>query len=241
MPTETPDAKSSGSARVDHKKSDGAKSVVKWERDLSAEESRRFGKWYSFAKTKLSFGFQHLAPEVVPAMADDRTGFAIRFDKIAGWSIPAGILRSAAVVGEDVNKYEYQIQLSLSMYHLTSCSFFGSTWMGSPVTLNNNIFNITETTKSVPIEPPTVRDSTNKPNGFYDHASVPAESKTIEDIAPKTKTIVTRTIVSRVVEVEYQDIIYMISRIIDPTCVAVIEVVLTKISKESKLVVGQYG
>lgn len=246
MPSDAADAKEGPGDRQAAKADNKGLGTSKFKRTPADEESRRFLKWYSFARANMSFGFEHLPPVAVPSMVEDRTGYAVRFEKITGWSIPAGILKAITAIQEDVGKYDYKLQLSMSMYHLSSNTFFGSTWMGTPVVLNPSIFNITESTTVVPVEEDPVMASLRQSRGkFYGASATPEElaalQKAEKEKEKKTKTVTTKTILSRVVDVDYQDIVYMISRITDPSCVAVIEVVLTKVNKDNKLAVAQYG
>ncbi len=245
MPSVTPDAKDSAGDRRQSSKADSKSAgPKKWKRTPEEEELRRFIKWSSFAKSNMSFGFQHLPPVSVPSMVEDRTGYAMRFEKITGWSIPSGILKTITAIQEDVHNYDYRLQLSMSMYHLSSNTFFGSTWMGTPVVLNSSIFNITETTTVVPIEEdPAISALRKSKGGFYGASATPEQLAAMqkEEKEKKTKTVTTKTILSRVIDVDYQDIVYMISRITDPNCVAVLEIVMTKVNKGNRLVVAQYG
>lgn len=74
------------------------------------------------------------------------------------------------------------------MFHITSGSFFGSTWMGKKVVLNDD-----------------------------------------SDLLHNT------------IEIEYEDIIYIVSRLTDPSCIGVIEIVVSKIDKRKNIGLGQYG
>jgi hypothetical protein len=245
MPSEA-DSKNPPKGGAGKKSDQKGEGINKWKRTPEDEESRRFIKWFSFARSNMSFGFQHLPPVSVPSMVEDRTGYAIRFEKITGWSIPNGIVKAITAIQEDVGKYDYRIQLSMSMYHMTSNTFFGTTWMGTPVQLNPSIFNITESTATVPVEDdPLLSSMRGSKSGFYGTSMTPEQLAALqkEENAKekKTKTITTKTILSRVIDVDYQDLVYMISRITDPNCVAVLEVVLSKVNKDSKLSIAQYG
>jgi len=150
---------------------------------IEDEEDRRNLRWILFAKSKLSFGFHHLGPSKVPKMTDDRRGMCICFEKISGWSIPKNVLKAFGG-----GNYEITAQLSLSMFHLPSNTFFGTTWMGPTISLGNNY-------KKVP----------------------------------------------DVVDFDYSDIVYMISRLADPACFVVIEIVVSKIDSEKNFVLSQFG
>jgi hypothetical protein len=87
-------------------------------------------------------------------------GYSICFDKVGGWSPPNQLIREVRN-----NNYELSLQLSLSFFHTSSKTFFGSTWMGQEV---------------------HVGDSTD------------------------------------VIDFDYSDIVYLISRINDPACIGVV-------------------
>lgn len=147
------------------------------------EESRRNLKWLSFTKIKTSFGFKHLSPAFVPSMASDVRGIAVSFEKVCGWSVPEYVIQEFGK-----GNYEITVQLSLSMFHLNSSSFFGSTWMGPPITLGNG-------------------------NNFS-HDTI---------------------------DFEYTEILYMLTKIVDPSCVGVIEIVVSKFDPKKNLVAAQFG
>jgi hypothetical protein len=152
-------------------------------RNKPLDESYRQGRWQSLLKSKVSFGFHHLSPAHLPSMSEDRHAYALCFEKVSNWSIPDSVLKA---FGDD--DFEITLQLSLSLYHLNSASFFGSTWMGPPISLGNSDRKI-----------------------------------------PKS------------IDFEYTDIVYMISRITDPTCVAVIEIVVSKFDIARNLIAMQFG
>ena len=106
-------------------------------------------------------------------------------EKISGWHVPSEILRN---IGSGSDNFEFSVQLSLSMFHLASSSFFGSTWMG----------------RSVPLD--------------YDD----------EDLAD-------------LIDLEYNEILYLVTRLADPSCVGVVEIVVSRTSVQKKLVTAQYG
>lgn len=146
------------------------------------EESKRNLRWLHFAKSKFSFGFHHLGPSKLPNIAEDRRGISIHFEKICGWNIPKSIFKSSHL------NSEITVQLSLSMFHLPSGTFFGSTWMGPTISLGD----------------------TNRRN-------------------------------STIIDFDYNDIVYIITRVADPTCFAVVEIVVSKIDTTRNLVLEQYG
>lgn len=150
---------------------------------IKSEEARRNLKWVSFTRAKVSFGFQHLSAAYVPAMLDEPRGLCICLDKVSGWSIPAAVLKEFGK-----GDFEITAQLSFSMFHLSSSTFFGTTWMGPSVSLGHGNSDVVKT-----------------------------------------------------IDFEYTDIIYMLSRITDPTCVGIIEVVVSKFDLRKNLVAAQFG
>ena len=148
--------------------------------------TRRNMKWTSFARSKVSFGFKHLAPAYVPSMSSDPRGLAICLDRLVGWSIPANVLREFR--GRSNENFEITARLSLSMFHLNSSSFFGTTWMGPSVSLGNG-------------------DS----------------------------------FVSKAIDFPYPDVIYLTTRIIDPSCIGVVEMILSKQDAANDLILSQCG
>lgn len=184
------DAKSSGRrGGGDSKRGDGAgtggrggMNTVKMMRSRADEEVRRMLRWLSFSKPKTIFGFDHLTPSDVPMMGNKSRGFSVCFDKVVGWRPPALMLRDL-----DSGDLDVSVQLSLSLFHLNSSSFFGSTWMGSPILLT--------------------------------------EGDSIPDV----------------IDFDYNEIVYMISRLTDPSCIGVVEIVASKIDKRKKVIRAQYG
>ena len=146
-------------------------------------ERRRSVKWLSFMRPKIPLGFDRLVPSDLPHMVSRASGIAISFDRIDGWSMPPPMQREVETHG-----YELKAQLSMSLLHLKSSTFYGSTWMGTQI--------------------PLLDDSSRIPERL---------------------------------DMEYGEIVYMVSRIKDPQCVAVVEIVVSKIDPERKVVVGQYG
>jgi len=150
---------------------------------LEQEESRRNLKWILFARSRISFGFHHLGPSQLPNMSGERRGISICFEKVCGWSIPQNVLK---MLGS--GDCELTAQLSLSMFHLPSNTYFGTTWMGPTVSLGSN------------------------------HRKIPD-----------------------IVDFDYSDIVYMITRLADPACIAVIEIVVSKIDTRRNFVLAQFG
>jgi hypothetical protein len=146
------------------------------------DENRRLAKWRNFTKPRIIFGFDHMHKADIPAMANKPRGLVLLFSRIIGWYIP-----------REINVHDtlhtYSIQLSLSLYHINTGYFFGSTWLGSPVPLMEN------------------------PN---DH---------LPDI----------------IDVDYNEIVYLITRLTDPSCVGVVEIVASKHQVHGNLLVSQHG
>lgn len=166
------------SANADAK---GTSSSSRSKKDM---EIRRTLRWLSFAKPKLILGFEHLSPAYVPAMSSKSKGLSVCFEKILGWRPPRQILADL-----DAGGFEISAQLSLSLFHLGSSTFFGSTWMGSPIPLGG--------------------DGRDK----------------LPDI----------------IDFDYSEIVYLISRISDPSCIAVVEIVASKEDVRKNVIVSQYG
>lgn len=150
---------------------------------IKSEEVRRNMKWVSHTRSRVSFGFQHLSAAYVPAMLEEPHGLCICLEKVSGWSIPAAVLKEFGK-----GDFEITAQLSFSMFHLSSSTFFGTTWMGPSVSLGHGSTDMVKT-----------------------------------------------------IDFEYTDIIYMLSRITDPTCVGIIEVVVSKFDLRKNLVASQFG
>ena len=178
-------ASSSGSGGGGTAKSNvGGGGRLQSKRSQKDEEVRRVLRWVAFAKPKCIFGFDHLSPAFVPTMAGKSRGISISFEKVTGWRPPQQILKDL-----DMGGFEVSVQLSLSFFHLNSASFFGSTWMGSPLPLGGD-----------------GRDS-------------------IPDI----------------IDFEYGEIVYLISRLTDHSCIGVVEIVASKYDTRKNVVVAQYG
>lgn len=145
----------------------------------------RYQKWLSFMKPRLVLGFDKIPRPKLPNMSSKYRGLALCFEKLQGWTIPVHLLQDL-----DLRDYEIILQLSLSLFHLKSNTFFGSTWMGSSVQLSDT-------------------------NG--------------------------KTVLPDVIDISYPEIIYLITRLTDPSCVAVVEIVVSKIDKNKKILMSQFG
>jgi hypothetical protein len=181
------DRKGSRGGDKDRDKDKGGEMVrVSQSQDVHDVETRRNLKFSSFVKSKLSFGFKHLKASHVPMMGEQARGFALRFEKVEGWEFPKQVRRELMAASER-ESFDIQVHLSLSMFHLNSSSFFGSTWTGPPVSIGDSL----------------------------------EEGKNID--------------------FDYTDIVYMISRITDPSCVAVVEIVASKYDRRRNVVTAQFG
>lgn len=149
----------------------------------SDEELKRNVKWISFTKPKsLVFGFEHLAPNQLPTTSSASRGLSVCFDKINGWNLPSSIIDE---VSKSRGKYELSVQLSFSLFHFGSSSFFGSTWMGAPMYIDD--------------------------------------------------------LVSSSLDLDYAEVLYLITRIVDPSCIGVVELVCNRIDTKKGMIVAQYG
>jgi hypothetical protein len=153
-------------------------------RNDKEDEERRFLRWTSFTKPKLVLGFDLLSPAWVPSMGNKTKGYSIAFERVLGFPVPNSLLSDV-----DQGGYEVSVQLSLSLFHMNSVSFFGSTWMGAPVLLTKG------SGKQLPRE----------------------------------------------VDFDCNELVYLMSRITDPTCLGIVEVVMSKRQISSDVIVAQYG
>ena len=148
------------------------------------DESRRFTRWISFTKPRTVLGFDRLSKAVAPNMKDTPRGIALSLSRVQGWSLPTQLLNDI-----DSGDFYITVRLSLSLCHLQTKTFFGSTWLGMAVTV-----------------------------GQGDTDKIPD-----------------------VVDIDYSEIIYMISRLTDPSCVGIIEVVVSKVNKKKNVTISQHG
>lgn len=151
----------------------------------SEAEFKRNLRWTSFAKPKVVFGFEHLTANRVPSMSSTSRGLSVCFDQVQGWGIPSSVIDD---VQKNRGKFDISIQLSLSLFHFQSGSFFGSTWLGSPIYLEDQ-----------------------------------------------------RSIDQAMLSIDYHEVVYLISRVSDPSCIGVVELICNKIDVKKSLIVAQYG
>ena len=128
-------------------------------------------------------GFDHLNANELPLMSAKPRGISLTLEKIIGWIIPFSQFKNI-----NSNEDDFTVQLSFSLFHFNSKSFFGSTWMGAPVSLSDG-----------------------------------------QDRLPV------------VIDIDYNEIIYLISRLTDPSCVGVAEIVVSRVNKRQNIVSAQYG
>jgi hypothetical protein len=142
-----------------------------------------YQKWLSFLKPRAVLGFDKIPRDSVPTMSGKYRGISLCFEKLQGWALPLQLLQDVE------NNYDLTLQLSLSLFHIKSKTFFGSTWMGSPIPLSDSQIDI----------------------------------------------------ISNVIDIDYGEILYIMSRLTDPSCVAVVEIVVSKIDKRNQVLVDQHG
>lgn len=142
--------------------------------DSMIERKGQALKWTAFGKSNLVLPL--IQP--MPMLASKRKGFSCCWDKVEGWRPPASLLK-------ELDQYEVSVQLSMSLFNLSTASFYGSTWMGVPVLLKENLPDI--------------------------------------------------------VDFNYGDIVYALTRVSDPSCVGIIEIVVSKKDKKTKIITAQYG
>lgn len=144
---------------------------------------QRAVRWAGYAKDHLAMTFDHVPAKYHPSMFENRHGMALYLEKIDGWRLPKSVFEQ---LGK--GKVHLSLQLSLSLFHLTSGTFFGTTWMGPRIALSD-------------------------PEKAF----------------------------SKDVELQFKEMIYLVSRINDETCVGVVEIVVGKEDDEVNLTAGQFG
>lgn len=154
------------------------------ERKETPADIRRAQRWFLTSRQRLALGFDDIHVSKLPAMASRQSSVCLCLEKLEGWSIPLQLLEAV-----DRGECSLAVQISLSLFHLASRTFFGTTWMGAPTALSGD-------------------------DG--DH---------IPDI----------------LDVNYNEIVYFVSRIFDPACVGVLEIVVSKRDKDQNLVMSQHG
>ena len=165
---------------------DNRSSDVALSRNYNSKESemRRNLRWISFARPRVVFGFDHLSPAYIPSMTRKNSGFCLCIDKITGWRPPLELLNDT-VKRDDIC---VSVKLNISLYHLNSISFFGSTWSSEPVVLND------------------------------DGSRLPDE-----------------------LTVDFGEVVYLLSRVNDPSCIGVVEIVAMKENIDTGVCLAQYG
>ena len=147
-------------------------------------QSRKILKWVAFTRPKLVFGFEKLPSSILPSMSPRSRGISICFEKLQGWNLPNQLLNDISD-----GKCGASIQLSLSLFHLPSSTFFGSTWMSSPI--------IIALVGERNIQVPEVFD--------------------------------------------FSEVIYVISRLKDASCIGILEIVVSKVDADKNLATAQFG
>lgn len=122
-------------------------------------------------------GFEHLSPNDRPKMSTRLKGIAIYLQSISGFGIPMNLLATF-----DSKSFEFGININLSLFHVNSKTFFGSTWSSDCFIIKRN-------------------------------------EKTSIDI---------------------ESVVYILSRVVDSTCVCIAEVVLS-ILDHNGVTITQYG
>jgi hypothetical protein len=148
-------------------------------------ELKRVTKWISFTKPKIVLGFDQMSANILPSSGASTRGISVCFDKIVGWSLPSIIIDK---FNKSRGSIEISVQLSLSLFHFQSGSFFGSTWLGNPVYIDER-----------------------------------------------------RGIEQSFIDVDYSEIIYLLTRIADPSCIGVVELVCNEIDTSKSIIAMQYG
>ena len=148
------------------------------------DDFKRFQRWLSFTRPRVVLGFDRVMSAEAPVMSRKLHGLSLAFSSLQGWSLPSQLLSEI-----DTGDYYVSVRLSLSLCHISSKTFFGSTWLGSPVLL-----------------------------GEGRHEDIPD-----------------------VIDFDYNEIVYILSRLTDPACVGIIEVVVSKMQRGKNVTVSQHG
>lgn len=177
--------KKSGEKSNSRKAIDDMKAAGAFVNGKMDDDFKRFQRWLSFTRPRIVLGFDRvLSHEAPPIMSRKLHGLALSFSSLHGWSLPAQLLREV-----DTGDFYISVRLSLSLCHMSSRTFFGSTWLGSPVHL-----------------------------GEGRHDDIPD-----------------------VIDFDYKEIVYILSRLTDPSCVGIVEVVASKVQKGKNVTVSQHG
>ncbi len=147
------------------------------------DSQRRAHHWSTFTGERSTLGFSHLPVALQPTANEDRHANALYIDRVNGWRLPKHVY-DQAVKG----KYNVGVHLSLSLFHLSSGSFFGSTWMSPRVE--------------------------------------------IDDLERSF---------SRDMDIQMQEMVYLVSRVMDPTCVGVVEVIAGLYNSSFTVCANQFG
>lgn len=148
------------------------------------DDFKRYQRWLSFARPHIVLGFDRVISSEAPIMSRKLQGLSLVFSQLQGWSLPSQLLQEI-----DSGDHSISVRLSLSLCHMASRTFFGSTWLGSPVHL-----------------------------GESGHEDIPT-----------------------VIDFDYSEIVYILSRLTDPSCVGIVEVVASKMQRGKNITVSQHG
>lgn len=148
-----------------------------------SQSKQRTIRWAAYAKDHLAMNFENVPAKFQPSMFENRHGLALYLEKIDGWRLPKSVYEQ---IGK--GKVHLSLQLSLSLFHVSSGTFFGTTWMGPRISLSD-------------------------PDKAF----------------------------TKDVELQFKEMIYLVSRINDETCVGVVEIVVGREDDSVNLTTGQYG
>lgn len=166
------------------KESKTSESIVARKGSDKDYEWRRNLRWVSFARTRVVFGFDHLSPAYIPSMGRKNIGLCLCIDKVSGWRPPLELLNDT----DKFDDIQVSVKINVSLYHLNSVTFFGSTWSSEPVPISE------------------AGESLDNDITFH-----------------------------------LDEVIYMVSRVNDPSCIVIIEIVALKENADTGMCLGQYG
>jgi len=151
--------------------------------DQSKEYIRRNAKWYMITKPNNVLGFDPLQSAPLPIVGPRARGICLCLEKIVGWKLPIHQFPKINSVEEI-----FVVQLSFSLFHFQSKSFFGTTWIGSQI-------NLTEGQESLPA----------------------------------------------IIDVDYNDLVYLMTRVTDPSCIGIVEIIISQFNTKKNVKISQFG
>ena len=97
---------------------------------LELNAAARERRWLTFLQqnTEAVALIEDLPPQDQPARALRSHGYALVLERVSNWRVPEALRSRVASSGHSL-----RLSLSLSLFHLRSRTFFGSTWMGPRV------------------------------------------------------------------------------------------------------------